>query len=63
MKRYCLLAVLLLSACAKRELVHETKPKIQRNDREMHASALKTAQPATPSSPEEWGETFFKKGD
>lgn len=56
--------LLLLAGCAKREVVVENRPKFLKNDKASQASTTeRVVLSLSPSSPEEWGETFFKKGD
>jgi len=64
MKRtYTLAGLLFLSACAKREALVEDRHHSQNSERASRASAQAVDAIKKPSSPEEWGETFFKKGD
>src|SRR5258708_3364232 len=61
-----LLVLSLLSACAKREVVADSKPRLAKGDKGGVPETSPTpahSSGAQPSNSEEWGETFFKKGD
>ena len=60
------LGLSLLGACAKREVVPDTKPRLAKGDKGAVAEASPTPAPearAQPGDAAQWGETFFKKGD